>query len=125
MSLAISEREFQDTVVDLAAFYGWRVHHVRPGMTRSGSWLTNVQGHAGFPDLVLAHGGRQPGRRPAMLPAVIFAELKTATGRLQHGQVEWQETLTAIPGIEYYLWRPSDLETINLRLAGEHVPTTH
>jgi hypothetical protein len=118
----ISERQFQDTIVDLAAFYGWKVHHVRPGMTGSGSWLTNVQGHAGFPDLVLAHAGRERGRRGPILPAVIFAELKTSTGMLRHNQIEWQQTLTVIPGIEYYVWRPEHLEAINDRLDGKPWP---
>ncbi|MCI0542945.1 MAG: hypothetical protein L0Z49_00695 [Actinobacteria bacterium] len=53
---------------------GWRVCHFRPATTRDG-WRTAVQGHPGFPDLVLARRGR-----------VVFAELKAA---LSAEQLEW------------------------------------
>ena len=122
MKLDMTEKQFQDVVVDLAMFWGWKVHHVRPGMTRSGAWLTAVQGHVGFPDLVLAHGGRKPGVRREMLPAVIFAELKSATGKPSAAQNEWAEVLTTVPGVEHYIWRPDQLETIARRLEGHPWP---
>lgn len=122
MKLDMTEKQFQDVVVDLAMFWGWKVHHVRPGMTRSGSWLTAVQGHVGFPDLVLAHAGRKPGVRREMLPAVIFAELKSATGKPSAAQNEWAEVLTTVPGVEHYIWRPDQLETIARRLEGHPWP---
>lgn len=118
----MNEKQFQNTVVDVAAFYGWRVHHVRAGQTSKGAWMTAVQGHVGFPDLVLAHGGRSGGARRAMLPCVIFAELKSDTGKLSDEQSKWAEVLTAVPGVEYYLWRPDQLETIARRLEGHPWP---
>jgi len=51
----------------------------------------------GWPDIVLV--------RP---PSVIFAELKTATGRLTPAQRTWLDALDGCPGVEAYLWRPSD-----------------
>lgn len=113
-----TEKQFQDAVVEVAAFYGWRIHHVRAGQTSRGAWLTAVQGHVGFPDLVLAHSGRAPGDRRPMLPCVIFAELKSPTGKLSDHQQKWADVLTAIPGVEYYLWRPDQFETISYRLEG-------
>ena len=119
MTATMLERDFQTMIVQQAQVMGWKVHHARPGMSSKGRWLTHVQGHAGFPDLVLAHDGR-PARRdqPAMLPCVIFAELKTSTGKLRDGQADWQRVLTCVPGIEYYLWRPRDIPAITRRLAG-------
>jgi len=118
----MKEKQFQDIVVDLSMFWGWRVHHVRPGMTAKGYYMTAVQGNVGFPDLVLAHEGRKAGHRRAMLPAVIFAELKSDTGRMSEEQQKWGAVLTAVPGVEYYLWRPDQLETIARRLEGHPWP---
>jgi len=118
-ALHMTEKQFQDTVVDLAAFHGWRVHHVKPGMTSRGTWLTNVQGHTGFPDLVLAHAGRNASaKRPAILPTIIFAELKAGRGRLSDEQNKWALTLQACPGVEYYMWTDLDMAFIVHRLGG-------
>jgi len=65
--MSMTEREFQQAVVQLARLMGWRVHHTRPALTQRGRWLTPIQGDAGFPDLVLC--------RP---PRLILAELKRA-----------------------------------------------
>lgn len=103
-----TERDFQDKVITLARLYGWRVHHVRPGMTSRGRWLTNVQGNVGFPDLVLAHDKH----------GVIFAELKSDTGRLTEEQKDWLYTLN-VTGHEAWVWRPAQLENITNRLRGK------
>jgi len=98
-------------VIRLAHLYGWRVHHVRPGMTSRGRWITNVQGNVGFPDLVLAHERH----------GVIFAELKTDTGRLTADQNAWLHTLT-LAGEEAHVWRPSNTKLITKRLRGQPWP---
>lgn len=118
-ALHITEKEFQAQVVQIAMLHGWRVHHVRPGMTSRGKWLTNVQGHAGFPDLVLAHPGRKASaNRPAMLPTIIFAELKAGRRQLSEEQNKWAWTLQACPGVEYYMWTELDMAFIIHRLGG-------
>ena len=33
-------------------------------------------------------------------------------GRWQTGQDEWAEALENCPGVEYYLWHPSDMDEI-------------
>lgn len=109
MATAMSEREFQDQVIAMAQLYGWRVHHVRPGMTSKGRWMTAVSGHVGFPDLVLAHSER----------GLIFAELKAQKGRLDDAQVDWLRTLDAT-GAECYVWRPDDWHFIQQRFLGVH-----
>lgn len=102
---ATSEAELQVAVIDLARLRGWLVHHTRPARLSQGGWRTPIQGHAGFPDLVMVRDGR-----------VIFAELKRQSGRVAADQQVWlNELLTAAgaghlvrPTVEVYLWRPSD-----------------
>ncbi len=68
-------------------------------MTKSGHWTSAIQGDTGFPDLCMVH--KLQGR-------VIFAELKTNEGKLTWEQDEWGYILSKCPGVEYYIWRPSD-----------------
>ena len=95
------ERDFQRAVVDLARLCGWRVHHTRPALTRTGAWRTPIMGDAGFPDLVLCRGGR-----------VIFAELKRAGNRPTAEQQAWLNALQQCAGVEVYLWTPADWDAI-------------
>jgi hypothetical protein len=103
---AISERAFQDNVIALAKLFGWRVAHFRPAQTKHG-WRTPMQGDKGFPDLVLAKGGR-----------VVFAELKSDKGKLSADQKDWIAALDAPPGWdsemshEVHVWYPDDLDAI-------------
>lgn len=94
--LPISEAAFTETVIQLAKWHGWRVAHFRPAQTSRG-WRTPMSGDVGFPDLVLARKGE-----------VLFAELKSETGRMRREQVDWAAEL---PGV--HIWRPSNLEHIN------------
>jgi hypothetical protein len=105
----MTEAAFQDQVIAMAIMYGWKAHHVRPGMSSRGKWMTHIQGHVGFPDLVLVHRDR----------GVIYAELKAERGKVSPSQADWLETLTAA-GAETYLWRPRDFQFIVKRLAGTH-----
>ena len=100
----VSEASFQRTVIEMARYLGWRVHHGRPGRTTAG-WRTPVSGDVGFPDLVLLRGGR-----------LIFAELKTERGRLSVGQKAWLLALGGVEWVEVQLWRPSDMGRIELAL---------
>lgn len=100
-----SEAAFQAQVVDAARIMGWRVQHSRPSQV-GGKWMTAITGDVGFPDLVLAHRTK----------GVLFAELKTDTGRLSPDQVKWRDTLTAA-GAEYHLWRPEDMMYVMKRLS--------
>ena len=103
-----TERQFQDKVIAMAIMYGWKAHHVRPGMNSKGRWMTHVQGHIGFPDLVLAHQSR----------GIIYAELKTDTGRCSTEQLDWLQVLNDA-GAECYVWRPADFQYIVKRLGGQ------
>lgn len=96
-AVKMSEAELQDAVIDLARLLGWRVAHFRAARTADGGWRTAVSTDgAGFPDLVLAH----------VRHGVIFAELKSATGRVRPDQETWINTL-AMAGAHATVWRPS------------------
>ena len=81
----MTERQFQDAVIELAKLRGWRVYHV-PDSRRC---------EAGWPDLTLW--------RP---PRFVLAELKTDKGRLSPIQ---EQTLAELRDceLEVYLWRPN------------------
>ena len=96
----MTEAQFTDTVVELAKWHRWQVAHFRPARTTRG-WRTTMQGHIGFPDLVLARAG-----------VVLLVELKTIHGKLGRGQQEWADQI----GAAYRLWRPTDLEEIKREL---------
>jgi len=97
----ITEKDFQATVIALARTYGWIV-----GFTYDAR-----KSEPGEPDLRMVHPDQH---------RVIFAELKTANGKLTKGRLnksgrwmtgqdEWQDALIA-SGVEYYLWRPDGLD---------------
>ena len=113
------EDDFKDNVIDLAHMLGWRVAHFRPAQTKHG-WRTPMQGDKGFPDLVLAKRGR-----------VVFAELKSRTGKPSEDQRDWLGELSATDpeswrvvmtgatsghrgpmNVEVYVWRPDDIDQI-------------
>ena len=94
----MTERELQGAIIEAAKLLGWRLCHFRPARTLNG-WRTPIEGHPGFPDLVLL--------RP---PRLIFAELKSKRGRVDFEQATWLNGLEAVPGVEQYLWRPADWE---------------
>jgi hypothetical protein len=97
----VSEAAFQQVVIDVARWHGWKVFHPLPAQNARGRWRTAQAGDTGFPDLVLAHPTR----------GVIFAELKSAIGKLSDRQQAWIDTLRQA-GAEVYVWRPADIEQI-------------
>ena len=105
-----NERAFTDAVIDLAKMNGWRVMHMRGNTARL------IQGHAGFPDLVLV--------RP---PHLIFAELKVGRNVPTPEQQEWLDALTDCevepygmpgPSAGVYAWRPEQWDAIVKVLGG-------
>ena len=85
----LSEKQFQSLVLELAATFGFRWYHT----------YRSRKSPTGFPDLVLVRD------------RVIFAELKSDTGKPTKDQQAWLDALT-LAGAEAYLWRPDDLQTI-------------
>jgi len=96
-----SEEEFQAKIVKAAKLLGWKVHAERTSLSKSGRFLTAVQGHIGFPDLVLARD-----RTLAMW------ELKSQKGRVRPEQREWIDVLSGISNIDVRVLRPTDWDWI-------------
>ena len=92
LRLFASEGDLQRYVEDLLGLYGWIYHHA--GDSRRSS--------AGLPDIVALRA-----------PRVIFAELKSETGRVRGLQKVWLEELDRCTGVETYLWRPRDMDAID------------
>lgn len=89
--LKITEKEFQEQILDLARLQNWLRYH---------TWNSR-RSQQGFPDLVLI--------RP---PRVIFAELKVGDNDLSPYQRIYRELLLDCPGVEHYVWRPEGWDEI-------------
>ncbi|GAB3156427.1 hypothetical protein GCM10027258_62850 [Amycolatopsis stemonae] len=97
LAKAMSEDELEDNVIEAAKLQGWLVVHHRPARVRGDDgedqWRTAIKGDTGFPDLVLARGGR-----------VLLRELKRQTAKPRLDQARWLEELGDHGGV----WRPLD-----------------
>jgi hypothetical protein len=111
------ESVWQDQVMGLLRFYGWLAYHTH----------RSDRSQPGFPDItatrhLLNHG-----------PELLFAELKTDSGKLRPAQATWGEHLMAFaaavmgtddgpaphePAVAYYIWRPRDRLAVERILAG-------
>lgn len=89
--LNVSEKQWQAWVIKLARLSGYLCYH--PYDSRRSAY--------GYPDITLV--------RP---PRLIFAELKTEKGKPTEYQQMWGEALVKCPGVEYYLWRPSQWKEV-------------
>lgn len=105
--MELTEREWQTQVIELARLMGFRLAHFRPAKDRRGRWSTPMSGDVGFPDLVLVGHGR-----------LVFAELKTATGKVTPDQQAWLDALDAVPGVVARVFRPDDLDELAAVLRG-------
>ncbi len=83
----MSEKQFQSQVLQLAKLSGWLTYHTHDSRRSA----------PGFPDLVLVKA-----------PLVLFAELKSARGKLRPEQEAWLEALRGCRTVGARLWRPSD-----------------
>jgi hypothetical protein len=94
------EKDFASQLEYLLDLNGWKWTHFRPAMRQSGTWSTPLSGDKGFPDYVAV--------RP---PRLLFAEIKSSTGRATREQIAWLEDLGE-SGAESYLWHPEDFPRI-------------
>ena len=97
----MTERSWQDTVLDGFALYGWIVFHDR----------VPFRSVPGYPDLTAVH----PVQR-----RVIWVELKAERGRLTDEQRDWIATLEAA-GQRVYVWRPSSWASAERVMRGERL----
>jgi hypothetical protein len=90
-----TEAACQAAIVEAAKLAGWRVHAERTSRTQSGGYATAIQGHPGWPDLVLT--------RP---PRLMVVELKRKPYKLTDDQHLWLHELAEC-GIEArVVWVP-------------------
>ncbi|UQA93784.1 VRR-NUC domain-containing protein [Streptomyces halobius] len=94
----MTEEQFRRHVRQLAALRGWALAYHTHNSRRS---------DAGWPDEVYGHPKAN---------RILFAELKTNTGRIRPAQRDWLRHLAAC-GLETALWRPRDLGLIVATLA--------
>jgi hypothetical protein len=99
---AITEAKFQSDVEAMMKLFGWLHYHAPDNKPINGR-LQNIV--PGFPDLCAVRGTR-----------LLFAELKTELGTVSPAQERWAGALRTA-GIEYYLWRPRDMQDIQNVLA--------
>ncbi len=98
------ESHFQNYVVREAMSNGWLVCHFRTARSQSGRYWTPVQGHVGFPDLVLVRDS-----------CFCVVELKRDSGRLSVQQRRWLSLLSKhvqCVGV----WRPHMIDSIRVFL---------
>lgn len=101
-----SEDELLAFVRDAAGWGGWLVYHTH----------RSDRSEAGFPDIVAVH---------RTLDRLVFAELKSARGKVRPDQQVWLDALECAarfppddhpvydrPMPEVYLWRPADADEI-------------
>jgi len=98
LDAAISERDWQNQVRELALLHGWLIYHTHDSR----------RSDPGFPDLVLVR------------ERVVYAELKREKGKLTAEQKAWRYSLNGA-GAETYVWRPSDWNIVMATLKRQEV----
>jgi len=93
----VTESQLREQIRDICKLTGWKMYFT----------FNSMHSPKGMTDLILC--------RP---PRVIFAELKREDTDLKPDQEAWRDLLTACPGVEWYLWIPSQIEEIVSILRG-------
>ncbi len=87
----ITEKEFSQTVVELALRFGWKVYR---------TW-NSQHSPAGYPDLTMVRED-----------ILLFAELKSEKGKVTPAQWDWLLTLAKSGKCEAHLWKPEHWDEI-------------
>lgn len=107
----MTEKDFQQQIIDLARHMNYLCAHFRPALTQRGRWVTPVKADgAGYPDLTLVRAARSdaPGR-------TIFVEVKAGKGRLSIAQEAWRDAIVGASVAEWYCWRWPDDDIEHIR----------
>ena len=91
LDAAMSERDYQKQIVELAETLGWRVYHTHDSR----------RSNPGFPDLVLVRDSR-----------LVFIEVKRQSGKLSLAQKDWLTALSEVAEVTTLIARPSDWEQV-------------
>lgn len=89
----MTEKQFQEAVVEMAQILGWRVYHT----------FDSRRSAPGFPDLVLVRD------------RIVYLELKTETGRISAQQADWIAAINAAGGNALVV-RPSQMDEVEKSL---------
>lgn len=93
----VPEWQLQADIINRLIFHHWLWHHTPDSAANRKPPRGVAQPCAGLQDIVAV--------RP---PRVLFIETKTQKGRERTQQTLWREVLAQCPGVEVYLWRPTD-----------------
>lgn len=96
----LTEAQLSGLVVELARLGGWKHRYHTFNSKRSSH---------GFPDWIFVKG-----------PRLLAVELKSEKGTVRDEQASWLDALSDVPGVEVYLWRPSDWDEIVSVLTGRN-----
>lgn len=104
----VTEAEWQQQVLDVAAIYGWQHLHVRKAIGRRGGargWqtTTNIDG---WPDLLLWNPRHDVGY-------LVALELKSDSGRPTDAQLAVLAQLSATGLIRTMVARPDDFDAVH------------
>lgn len=103
-----TEAECQTAIIQAAKLGGWLVHAERPAMRQSGRWSTPIQGHSGFPDLVLVKGSW-----------VLVVELKRKPNKIEDSQRRWLDAFAQTSVIPLVVWVPEQQREFCEALMGD------
>lgn len=90
----MTEAQLQSAVIEMAQTFKWRCYHTHDSR----------RSQAGFPDLTMVRGY-----------TIIFAELKSETGKVSDDQYGWLDDLGDVQNVTEHVkvrvWRPNDWTT--------------
>jgi hypothetical protein len=101
--MSITGTQLMNQIIDYGLLRGWRIHHDRPAMTFKG-YRTAVQGHKGFPDILLV--------KP---PRILVIECKSTSEKVSPEQYDWISDFKDC-GITTMIARPCDWDNIQKEL---------
>ena len=105
-----TERAWRRSVIEYSARMGWVHWHdhalnVPSGCPNCRERIELPRTLDGWPDLWLVRA-----------PRLIVVELKSERGRLTERQRTWLDLFRRCPGIEVYVWRPSNWPDVEVAL---------
>lgn len=104
-----TEAQCQAAIVNAARTAGWLVHHTRPALQRSGKWATPLQGHRGFPDLVMCHPHRHE---------LLIVELKRKPNKIEPDQQRWLDALDGAGVVAAVWFVPEEMDDLLATIVG-------
>ena len=95
VALDVSEKDFQQQIIDLARLNKWMVYHT----------ADSRRSYPGFPDLVMVRGA-----------VCIFLELKSVKGKATVQQQEWIDRLQKVRIVHADIARPHNWDDVRRAL---------